>query len=361
MYNIKPEIYTISIKEIISEIMSEDNVMILTTKNTSQKNGLKDIFSKVEQKINKFQFIDDVPAEAPFSYLKKFYQNLNFLPNIIIAIGGGSVLDLAKAVSCASNFEEIEAVFYKKQKLKGKYAKVYACPTTFGTGAEMSFGAILYDDIKNVKGGIRSGLIQADKVIMDFELYKTAPRKIKALSGFDCFTHALETYLSKKSNDIVRYQSLTAINIIFENLERAVNNDHESVKKMAITSMLMGVNLAYSTTCLPHRMQYVIGPMTGTSHAEGLAAIYKGWLFYVKKQNRGPFNEICKSLKISEDKFIEKVNNIKENIEISIGLADLGIVEDDYNYILENLSGNLNADPYYLNGDSVLNILKLAQ
>jgi alcohol dehydrogenase class IV len=233
-------------------------------------------------------------------------------------------------------------------------------PTTFGTGAELSFGAILFDDSKDIKSGIRGELVQADKVFLDFELYKSAPARIKSLAGYDCLTHAIETYLSLKSSELTRYQSVAAINTVFEYLYDAVTDNSNAISKMAIASMLMGVNLAYSSTCLPHRLQYVIGPMTHTSHAEGLAALYKGYLPYICSMEEGPIIELCEDLNITKDGLEERISNLKNRLDISLSLSDLGIRDKEVQHILDSVTGNLSADPYYKDSSTMEIILNLA-
>ncbi len=159
---------------------------------------------------------------------------------------------------------------------------------------------------------------------------------------------------------MTRYQSVAAIKSVFASLEDAVSDDIIAISKMAIASMLMGVNLAYSTTCLPHRLQYVIGPMTHTSHAEGLAAIYKGYLPFICSRKDGPIDSLCEDLKISRDDLAEKIIGLKKRLNISLSLSDLGITEVDIGYILDNVTGNLSDDPYYQGHISINEILKLA-
>ena len=284
------------------------------------------------------------------------YKKINFNPNVIIAIGGGSTIDLAKAMSVSTSFEQLYENFYNSGKLE-KHAQVIAIPSTFGTGAEVSFGAILYDDFKNKKGGLRGQILQPDIVFLDYKLYHSAPQKIKALSGFDCLTHAIETYISKKSNSITKYQSVNSILTIIKFLENAVSGDELATSKMSITSMMMGINLAYSSTCLPHRIQYIIGPRTKTSHAEGLAALYRGWLPYIKNRT-GEFDELTHELGFKTAEFVDWIFGLQHRMKIDITLGEIGIGTHEISEIADNVSGNLKDDPYYIDKDSIVEILK---
>ena len=358
-YSIKPDIEVNHLGPILQSLTSQEDLLVLTSEPIYVSNKMDKMISGFSSKSD-FILIKDIPSENPFSYIKTVYDRLSFTPKLIIAIGGGSVIDLAKAMSVAKDFSEIKDLFYQNQTIDNKYSKVYAFPTTFGTGAEISYGSILYDDSAEIKNGIRGNQVQVDKVFLDFELYKTASKRIKALSGFDCLTHAIETYISKKSNEVTRYMSVNVINMALENLCKAIDDDQSAVCKMAISSMLMGANLAFSSTCLPHRLQYVIGPMTHTSHSEGLAALYKGWLNYISQQNEKPLQNLCQDLGMPTSVFIEKVNKLKDDLGISLSLSDLGLHESDLGSIIDALNGSLSADPYYKDDSTIISILKLA-
>jgi alcohol dehydrogenase class IV len=357
MYFIKPEIIVNKLTNEIKKI-SQGKILILT--NISKKNYIKDILENSINKTVETIFIDDVKPENPFSYIKDVYERLNFQPTNIIAIGGGSVIDLAKALSVSISYEELKNNFYGINKSLKKHSQVTTFPATFGTGAEISYGAILYDDERGLKGGIRGEIVQSDKIVLDFSLYHSAPKHIKALAGFDCLTHCVETYVSVFSDEVTRYHAVKSLETVFDNLELAVNDDKEATKNMAIASMMMGLNLAFSSTCIPHRIQYVIGPMTKTSHAEGLTALYKGWLQFIAKNGNGAFFYLAKDLSTTVDKLKIKIESLKKNLEVDYSLIDLGINEKDIDIIVEKTSGNLKADPYYINKSSIEEVLKLS-
>ncbi|HMC00681.1 MAG TPA: iron-containing alcohol dehydrogenase, partial [Flavobacteriaceae bacterium] len=227
-----------------------------------------------------------------------------------------------------------------------------------GTGAELSLGAIIYDEIDGVKGGLRGSIIQPDEVLIDARLHNACPFKLKAEVGFDCLTHAVETYISKKSNSLVRNQSINCIKNIFNYLIPACKeNNLEAMQKIAISSSLMGINLAYSSTCLPHRIQYVIGPLTGTSHAQGLIALYKGWLYHLVDINLKELNDLVNDLQMSVDKFMSEIQNLKETLNIDYSIVDLGMNKDQIENVSSNVTGNVFADPSYKDIGTIKKIL----
>ena len=236
--------------------------------------------------------------------------------------------------------------------------KLIAIPTTAGTGAELSFGAIIYDDVKNIKGGIRGEIIQPNIVFIDAELYRTAPKKLISEVGFDCLTHAIETYVSLKSDALIRYQSVAAIKTVFTFLPNAVDGDLNALKNMAIASSMMGVNLAYSSTCLPHRIQYIIGPLTNTSHAQGLIALYKGWIKLIaENKSKSGLNNLEYDLGRGVN-LVDKIHKLKEDLNINYSISTLGVNESQIEHIAEKTNGSVQNDPIYKSNETIIKILK---
>ena len=150
-YQIKPEIKIGSFVDMISEVVALGKVMILTSKSLNEIHRIQEIFGN-----ESCQVITDVEPELPFSYVENLFSSIESVPDIIIAIGGGSVMDLGKALSVAKDFSILKDFFEKKQTKYEKYAQLISVPTTFGSGAETSFGSILYDDVNDIKDGLRS-------------------------------------------------------------------------------------------------------------------------------------------------------------------------------------------------------------
>jgi alcohol dehydrogenase class IV len=369
MYYIKPQIIVGSFSSFINDIRGK-KVLALASPSVAKNNNLENSLKALETSDCTYIFISDIKPENPFSYIKTVYERLTFQPDIIIAAGGGSVLDLAKAISVSATYDEMRNNFYGINKELKKYAEVIAFPTTFGSGAESSFAAILYDDEKKEKNGIRGEKVQPDKIVIDFSLYHSAPKRIKALSAFDCLTHCVETYISTKSDALVKYNSVKSLQTIFDNMESAVLYNESAVvknenatKNMAFAAMFMGFNLAFSSTCMPHRIQYVIGPATGTSHAEGLTALYRGWLKHITMNDgagHGAFSDLACELSLTPLELKTKIDALKKNTGIDYGLSDFGIKERDLAGIVDGTSGNLSVDPYYHDKSSLEAVVRLS-
>lgn len=358
-YSISPDILVTELSPKSLETVDLGTHIIVLVSKTVRKNFKLDLIFDEFGTDKKLYVFDHVRPDAHFEDIDLVIEGLNDIkPDGIIAIGGGSVIDAGKALSISFEGVPYKDVFYGKSKVPETKTRLLAVPTTAGTGAELSYGAIIFDEKTRIKGGLRGKILQPDAVIIDSRLHNSCPFKLKAEVGFDCFTHAVETYISLKSNAITRMQSVNCINTIFEYLIPACkDNDTEAMERIAISSTLMGINLALSSTCMPHRIQYVIGPRSGTSHAQGLIALYKGWLDYSLTLNLESWKNLMDDLRISKYEFIHKVISLKKELEIDYSLKDLGIMDKDIESIASEVTGTLEMDPAYSSTESIINIL----
>jgi alcohol dehydrogenase class IV len=264
----------------------------------------------------------------------------------IVAIGGGSVLDLSKCLALAIDLNLINATSTLDKIFEHKRCRVklVLAPTTSGTGSEMSLGAIITTE-SGKKTGVRGLGVSADLAIIDTSLMESMPKHVAQDTAFDVLSHAVESYFSKKSNTIVKLNSENIIRFILNNKRELFIGERskETITKLAYFSSLAGINLASSSTCLPHRIQYVVAQYCHLSHARSLMLIYPTWLKIVTTQ--------LSDTKILEDKLeikclFDEIKEIFDMISIeenlSVILRDVAI-ED----LLQSISGNLGDDPVY--------------
>lgn len=359
MMQIKPPIYFSKItKDHLVKSIVGNNIAIICSKSVYLHTHISQVIDDLAKDYN-VKLFTDIRPEAPLSDLINIIDYYGkFPPQTIIGIGGGSVIDAAKALKVSFGNSHIEELLARKASLPTHGINMIAIPTTAGTGAELSHGAIIFAEDKSMKVGLRGEVIQPNAVFIDIELYKTLPQKLMAEVGFDCLTHAIETYLSTKSNALIQFQSVSAIRCVFDHLENAVNGNNHSLSKMAIASTLMGINLAYSTTCLPHRIQYIIGPLTKTTHAQGLIAIYNGWLkLIVQDKKKSNLRNLERDLNFKED-LKEKILLLTTKLKINLKLSDIGLNETHIESIADQVNGPLEYDPSYKNKNTLIEVLK---
>lgn len=272
--------------------------------------------------------------------------------NLIVALGGGSAIDLAKGAAVAAASD----VSLRDHLVKGipapdKILPLIALPSTAGTGSELSKGAILSDRELKIKGGIRGKSLAPKIAIVDAAFTWSMPEKLTMETGFDALAHAIESYLSRKANLHSEQLSLQAIRLIGENLPKLKRDlsDSEAREKMSYASMLMGMNLYNVGNCLPHRMQYPIGALTDTSHAMGLAALYPGWIKTEYKVCQGKVVDVFRCLLNRTPHSAQEAEELMANFLMELGLCvslkELGVKEEEIAAMVEKISGDISVDP----------------
>jgi alcohol dehydrogenase class IV len=225
---------------------------------------------------------------------------------------------------------------------------VICIPTTAGTGTETSQAAILSDDVRGTKQGLRGAALIPRVAIVDPGLLATLSAAVAAETGFDVLTHALETWVSRRASALTAVFSRHAITAVFRHLPTFVaDRTHpESRREMSMASMMMGWNLANSTTALPHRLQYPVGARTDTSHPAGLAALYPAWSRRAAIAAPEPFRFIA-TLAGSDDPHTgrDHLLQLMQTIGVERKLSDFGLTHADCPGLAKAVSGNLSTDP----------------
>lgn len=289
----------------------------------------------------------------------------------VIGIGGGSALDQAKATAMALHSGHPVADLLSMKALPDRDNSLILVPTTSGTGAELSYGAILTDECSGQKLGLRGAPLAADMAIIDPELTHSVPLDQSMITGFDVLTHALETYLSNAATPYTTALSRMALERVFEWLPVVYEDPSHAVARheMAFASMLMGTTLALSTTCLPHRMQYPIGAATDTEHAAGLAALYPAWLEHTlphateKLANCADWigaTHADEEKSVKAQAFFDAVTSLMAQIRLQPSLSDLGVRKEQLPQFVSEVSGKLDVDPGYRSLDDIEKIYNQA-
>ena len=278
--------------------------------------------------------------------------------DIMIGIGGGSVIDATKAAGMIIKEGGITEDYILGNRLVGDDSLPHiAIPTTSGTGSELSKGAIISWPEEKIKTGIRGKSLIPTIAIVDPTLVLTLPIEQIKITGFDCFSHAIETYISKLANPMTAIYSANAINAVTMYLPIAISDPEnlEARNHLSFNSMLMGYNLANSSTCLPHRLQYPLGSLTKTAHAFGLAALYPSWVKITSSMSRRKFNDVAKWIvqglsineKLSFDELPELLDKFLKRIKLNITKDQLNYSKDDCSSMASSVTGNLELDPWW--------------
>ena len=330
--------------------------MIITGKSAMRRLGYIDIIKgalKENNNISEVVVFEGISPNPKVSEINDAIRiGIENNVNVVLGLGGGSAIDAAKAVAVGIGAKEnIDEYVLKGKTPNEKTLQIIAIPSTAGTGSELSKGAIVSFPERNIKTGIRGENIYPTVAIVDPRFTYELPKRITCETGFDVFTHAAETYISKKSNAFTEMLSIEALKILSEYLPILAEDlkNKEARIKMSYASMLMGINLGNASTCLPHRLQYPIGAKTDTSHSAGLASIYKSWIYHSYEYSAEKFNLLGTVLSGEKcsDKMgvIDSITRFMESIDINIHLIDLGIQQHELLELSNNVTGSIQNDP----------------
>jgi alcohol dehydrogenase class IV len=189
----------------------------------------------------------------------------------VVGVGGGSALDIAKAISILLTNGGKAEDYLGLGKIKLQGVPKIMIPTTAGTGAEVTFTAVFINEKTNSKGGMNGDPLYPDAAILDPLLTLSLPPHVTAATGIDAFTHALEAFVSTQAHTLSDMYALEAIELINNNLRLAYANgtNLEARSAMLLGSLLGGKALATAGVGLVHAMAYPLGGMFNTAH--GLA------------------------------------------------------------------------------------------
>ncbi|MBC8078859.1 MAG: bifunctional acetaldehyde-CoA/alcohol dehydrogenase [Gorillibacterium sp.] len=220
----------------------------------------------------------------------------NFQPDCIIALGGGSPMDAAKAMwlfyeypdtsfhSLKQKFLDIRKRIYKYPRL-GVRAKFVAIPTTSGTGSEVTSFAVITDKKGNTKYPLADYELTPDVAIIDPEYVYSLPKSVVGDTGIDVLTHAIEAYVSVMANDFTDGLAMKAIQLVFANLEKSyMTGDPVAREKMHNASTIAGMAFANAFLGINHSLSHKWGAEFHTSHGRTNAILMPHVIRYNAEQ-----------------------------------------------------------------------------
>jgi alcohol dehydrogenase class IV len=268
-----------------------------------------------------------------------------FQPDVIVAMGGGSPIDAAKAMWAfyeypETTFEDL-VIPFNFPTLRQK-AKFVAIPSTSGTATEVTAFSVITDYSTGVKYPLADFNITPDVAIVDPEIAETMPPKLVAHTGMDALTHAIEAYVSTLNCAFTDPLATKAIEMVFNYLPDSYNGDMEAREQMHYAQCLAGMAFSNALLGIVHSMAHKTGAAFSTGHIpHGCAnAIY---LPYVIKYNAKDkvaerrYAQIAKSLnlpgstsKALVDSLIAKINEYNVKLNIPKTLQEFGVNEDEF-------------------------------
>lgn len=295
-----------------------------------------------------------------------------FQPDVIIALGGGSAMDAAKAMwlfyehpntdfnGLKQKFLDIRKRVFKYPKL-GQKAQFVAIPTTSGTGSEVTSFAVITDKKNNVKYPLADYELTPDVAIVDPQFVMTMPKHITADTGMDVLTHAIEAYVSNMANDYTDGLALKAIQLVFEYLPRAYKNGNDEVarEKMHNASTIAGMAFANAFLGINHSLAHKLGAEFHIPHGRANTILMPHVIRYnatkPKKFVAFPkyehfiadkrYAEIARILGLPArtteegvESLIQAIIKLAKELEMPLSIAETGVSKEEFESKVEQLA-----------------------
>ena len=256
--------------------------------------------------------------------------------DLLVGLGGGSSLDLAKGVAAMLTNPGRLLDYYGVDKLPNPALPIIAIPTTAGTGSEATPNAIFTDHAEKLKKGIVSPYILPRVAIVDPALTLTTPQRVTAATGMDALTHAVESYTSRKATPQSEIYSLEAIRRIGASLRTAVFDGANlgARTEMAIGSFFAGVAIANAGTGAVHAMAYPLGGQFGVTHGVSNSLLMP----YVLAENMlgdlGKFGVVAAALsepisglspRAAAERAVESIRQLGIDVEVPQRMREVGV------------------------------------
>lgn len=277
-----------------------------------------------------------------------------FAPDLVIGIGGGSCLDMAKCAALLLIHGGRLPDYYGEHKIPGPVLPLIAVPTTAGTGSEATPVAVISDPDRTLKVGISSPYLIPHTAICDPELTVSCPPALTAIAGADALTHAIEAFTAGRrppsaelaqqhvfigKSALTDHFALLAIRLLGRSLERAWRDGSDEDARADVMMAALAAGCAFGTagTAAAHAIQYPVGALTHTAHGLGVATLLPYVMRYNRRAALAEMAEIGLALGLPAqgrspealaDAAIDEVTRLFAAIGIPPTLAALGLPAD---------------------------------
>ncbi|MBN2408429.1 MAG: iron-containing alcohol dehydrogenase [Candidatus Aminicenantes bacterium] len=337
--------------------------------------GMEDagILRRLLEPLTGVPVFDEVEPNPKHTTINRAGETVRALkPDLIIGLGGGSVLDAAKAVALlATNPGRIED-FEGREKYKQPPLPVLAIPTTCGTGSEVTWVSVITHTERRFKMSIKGPLMYPAAALVDPDLLMTLPSHLVASTGLDALTHGLEAYTSKPANHLTDALALEALRLIFRHLLAAcqdIAHDAEAREGLMLGSLLAGMAFGNSDVGAVHCLAESIGSLYDTPHGVANAVFLPHVMEFNLPAARDKYALVAAAVGLSapdeEDAaraLIRRIKDLSRLLAIP-SFRDLGIPESDFAAVAKkSFENNSNpSNPRAAAAEDYLNILRRAE
>ena len=321
----------------------------------------KEIVADLEAHGLETRIFDQTIPDLPISSIHACIAEVSdFAPDVVIGVGGGSSMDMAKVVAVLLTHGGDVRSYYGEFAVPGPVMPLIAVPTTSGTGSEVTPVAVVADEERGAKVGIASPHLIPLIAVCDPELTITCPPGLTACSGADALTHAVEAFttLARQVDPLLTEQhvfvgknvlsdhfAILAVTNVFRFLERAYRDggDIEAREGIMLAALAAGCAFGTAGTAAAHALQYPVGNLTHTAHGDGVATLLPFVMQYNQPSCVDAFAQLARAVGLPDgtpdemsQAFIDAVADLLAKVKIPLSLAALGLKPDQQDFVAEN-------------------------
>ena len=318
-----------------------------------EKTGLFDLPEAVVKASGvPYYVLDDLKPEPDYMTVQKLIDDFKAQgADLIVACGGGSVMDAAKLASVLVTDEYGVKELLDEPGRAKKCVPIVLIPTTAGTGAEVTPNAIVAVPEKELKVGIVNDHMIADYVILDARMIRNLPRKIAAATGVDALAHCIECYTSRKANPLSDTFALHGLDLIMNNIEEACDSPDamDAKNAMQLAAFYGGLAITASGTTAVHALSYPLGGKYhiahGVSNAILLAPVMRFNAEHPETRERlaAAYDRCCRETERKQtvdekaEWILARLDAIVKHLDIPTSLSkDFGVPEEDLEGLVES-------------------------
>ncbi|MHC4536063.1 MAG: iron-containing alcohol dehydrogenase family protein [Planctomycetota bacterium] len=312
--------------------------LFVLSERTLNTNKVQNILQLLGERQIPYGISTNVAQEAPESYVAGIFSA--FQENncdSLIAIGGGSVIDLAKAAAILTTNGGSIGDYYGLHTVPLPTVAKILIPTTAGTGSEATNIIVLSNKEQKSKKGIVSHYLFAEWTILDPELTYSMPENLVLSTGLDAFCQCVEAYTSKAASHLVDMHALMGMQLISRNIKDAMSGDKKGRDAMSLAAYLSGIAITAgnSGTNLGHALGNTIGGIYGSPHGISVTAVLEQVLKFNSEavEFRKRMDDIKTQINLNLLQFVEA---IREEVGIP-GLSNLGVRKEDVGHIAQKV------------------------
>lgn len=340
-----------AIENIVTEakVRGYKKALVVTDKDLIKFNVATRVTDLLKANDLAFEIFDEVKANPTINVVLAGIEKFKAAgADYLLAIGGGSSIDTAKAIGIIVNNPEFSDVRSLEgvAPTKNKCVDIIAVPTTAGTAAEVTINYVITDEEKKRKFVCVDPHDIPVIAVVDSEMMSSMPKGLTAATGMDALTHAIEGYITKGAWELTDTLHLKAIEIISRSLRSAVNNEPKGREDMALGQYVAGMGFSNVGLGIVHSMAHPLGAFYDTPHGIANAVILPYVMEYNAPATGEKYREIARVMGVedvdimTQDEYrkaaIDAVKKLSEDVGIPKTLKEIGVKEEDLQALAES-------------------------